>query len=1455
MALSLAACGSSDDTSDAVSYTQAQLDAAKLTATAAAEAAAVTAATAASATAATAQAAAVSAAEATAATAATAAAAAAATAQTAAVTAATTAAEAAAATAQSAAVSLALRNAAAEAGATTFDGMSDAAMIEAIKSSDNDGIADAAVAALGISGISSLSALNTAYTAAIAPSTVTTFSLTANTDNVSGSGSDDTITGSSTTFNSDDTINGGDGNDTFTVTAAGAGSAIGNFSNTETLNITNGGANNTSYAINLIGASGVTTVANRLSSGDVDFQNNQALVTVKAYGSQAGSDTKASFLNTLASGATDSLSLVIDGGGTTTFHVSGTTDTNEFETLNISSAGATANTITAVKDYGGNDTASLATVNVSGSAALSYTMTGGATGASYNAASADGAQTAVWGGNFATITGGTGADKIDLSAGSFLGSTAPKTVDGKDGTDTVVFAEDVNSLVSNTATTPHSITNVENLEIEGKLADGGVADLARIVEADLIAGVNTIQIDASNLDATAGGGNGEDVSITVNDISGEAVEIQFIASGTATNDENVTLNLLDDTGAADSVSIKTLNPSATTVTSITTLTVDRSATNANNLVETVNLELAASDVSTTDGTTIGTLDATYTGTVNITGSGDATIGAIEVRDPAGTGTAVINAGTHTGNLTLSTLFKATAADTMAITLGSGTNVIDFSTEALTADSVTATAGTADTVKIKEGATALAMTINGVEDLEITGATASKEISAANWTNVETIELRDGGVDDTTGDNISLTNIAANQAIEIYSTSTSSADWDGGTITLNGAATVNALAVTVTGGVALEGTGTISVDTSSLSITDNNTAAATGYYFDQTIVLAGTTISGQTVDVNSLTLSGGGSSSATATAVTTLTGTTNLDIDTLNASAFANDLVITGLDTGTGAAITLGGGNNKVTIALADAARDAVDINGGDGSDTLVFADMATGTYRPGVTNVEILDVDTEDAAGNSGAITLHLGDASSITEVQLDLDLNDENVTVAGASSVSKYVLAGDATATTDLISLGSAGTVVITNEAALGGNAAVALTTADATNMTFKQGHSSDQAYLSVTAAAATSLTMGGNDADTAGTAYAGALTMTTLTAGALTSLAVDSNQGDRTVSTLTANKLAAVTIVGDNATSLGATAATTGALASIDGSTSTGGITIGAGIDLTSSADVKLGTAADTITLDILTESNVVVAAGEVASGTDVSDTLLLAGANNQGLTVVDLSSSTDQVTQINGAINGAAQTNFEAFTASGLTGSFGVSVTGSAEANTIIGTANADTIVAGAGIDVVTAGAGNDTVSFTETTSVADTFHFSTAATNGSDTVTGFISGTDVLNVELLAAGNIAAEHLQAANAAAEDIASATFIAFADGADGTGAEAITDYTSTTDVAAFLAGGLTEAEADIFGVLINDLSAKKAYVYNVDVSVDTGTNNRIDAGDVSLLATIDIDAGLVLANIDFTA
>ncbi len=111
---------------------------------------------------------------------------------------------------------------------------------------------------------------------------------------------------------------------------------------------------------------------------------------------------------------------------------------------------------------------------------------------------------------------------------------------------------------------------------------------------------------------------------------------------------------------------------------------------------------------------------------------------------------------------------------------------------------------------------------------------------------------------------------------------------------------------------------------------------------------------------------------------------------------------------------------------------------------------------------------------------------------------------------------------------------------------------------------------------------------------------------------------------------------------------------------------------------ADVNVtGTAGNNI-IGINVGQTSTVNAGNNSMGTD-SDTMILGGAAT-GAVVIDLSSTVDQITSMNNS-----QVGFENVDASTMTG-FGIDLTGSSGANSIIGTLQADTIDAGAGADTV-------------------------------------------------------------------------------------------------------------------------------------------------------------------------
>jgi hypothetical protein len=199
---------------------------------------------------------------------------------------------------------------------------------------------------------------------------------------------------------------------------------------------------------------------------------------------------------------------------------------------------------------------------------------------------------------------------------------------------------------------------------------------------------------------------------------------------------------------------------------------------------------------------------------------------------------------------------------------------------------------------------------------------------------------------------------------------------------------------------------------------------------------------------------------------------------------------------------------------------------------------------------------------------------------------------------------------------------------------------------------------------------------------------------------------------------------------------------------------------------------------------------------------------------------------------------------------TDSNGSIITGGNKADTLLGSTSGDIITGGEGADTITGFAGDDVISLAETTAAIDTVVFTAFAANGSDTINGFVQANDIINVELLAAGNVAGEIAIAANAAIADVTDQFAVVFANGADGTGTEVITDYTNLTDVAAFMEAGLDIANGEDFAVVINDLAGKKAYVYSVN---EANANATIDAGEVTLVGTINTDAALTIANTDF--
>ena len=232
-------------------------------------------------------------------------------------------------------------------------------------------------------------------------------------------------------------------------------------------------------------------------------------------------------------------------------------------------------------------------------------------------------------------------------------------------------------------------------------------------------------------------------------------------------------------------------------------------------------------------------------------------------------------------------------------------------------------------------------------------------------------------------------------------------------------------------------------------------------------------------------------------------------------------------------------------------------------------------------------------------------------------------------------------------------------------------------------------------------------------------------------------------------------------------------------------------------------------TVAVSTLQANTVGVTAAAASTALTVAVT---GGVGIDAITVTGVATTTSMT--LTGNYGGGADTISIVGTAGAVTQAINISGVTSYATSTI----NVDT----GSIDTVTLGSGIDTIVYA-------------AIPTAVDVITKF-SVTDILNVEKLGGADIAGEQAVAANATIADITTAFMVVFADGADGTDAEAIADYTDLTDVAAFLNAGMAVVDNEVFAVAINDLANDKVFLYNVS---DVGDTN-INAGEVALIGTI---------------
>lgn len=269
--------------------------------------------------------------------------------------------------------------------------------------------------------------------------------------------------------------------------------------------------------------------------------------------------------------------------------------------------------------------------------------------------------------------------------------------------------------------------------------------------------------------------------------------------------------------------------------------------------------------------------------------------------------------------------------------------------------------------------------------------------------------------------------------------------------------------------------------------------------------------------------------------------------------------------------------------------------------------------------------------------------------------------------------------------------------------------------------------------------------------------------------------------------------------------------------------------------------GTGADTIEMENAAD---VLTGG---AGTSISDDVQVTFAGTGGAAIVDLSSTTDQITLFNGVANSVAQAGFEDvdFSAYTQTGSAGADITGSSGVNVIVGTGYADTIRGGDGADTITGGAGNDTL-----IGGAGIDNYKFSDTNGKDTIT-FVRDEDLLDFSAVTAQGTIAEASITNDAGttlgATTLTSNTTIYYMD-TDATElgtatAKSVSDFTSTTAIATWMnlddgiVAGDTGNDTNYF--VINDADDTDA-AYVIKHTDDGDGTTTIEAEELEIIAVI---------------
>ncbi|MBW3050285.1 hypothetical protein DNJ72_09045 [Prochlorococcus marinus XMU1403] len=864
-----------------------------------------------------------------------------------------------------------------------------------------------------------------------------TYTLTSNTDNLTGSTGKDIYqgvfdaagTGTGTTATSGDSMVGGTGEDTFNLSITGdptgdSRTISGINADVEKILVSNfetGGEAAENHTFDAALSDGVTTVGLSASNdaGDTIFTNLKSLVNAEM--SSGSGDLTVTHVDSVVSGTSDSATLTVSGQTAGTFKETSAT-AGGIETLNVVSKGS-ANTvnITSVRNI-------TSAVNVSGDQNLTTTV--GSTALTTVDASAFTGNldlTYASAGDL-TFTGGSGDDTFTFSADNF---TSGDTVNGGAGDDILEIAGAITA-----ATDLSKVSNIETLKLSGT-KDVTLAADANVMNFDFTStNVNVLTLNSgvsSAVTVTLGGTGADQVVNSANvglTVKGSHTAIDastLITGGTGTDTielegDNVSEDTAIDIAAGNITKVEKIlvvdGGDATTGAESSTnkLSGDDVWLTTGAYATALEVDASALDAANKDNDSDGDIDSSDSSEEKLVFDGSSATGALTVTGGAG-------ADTITSGTVNDVIDGGAGADTITSTGGNdnikggaGDDTINF-TNTLTKDDVVDGGAGTDILSV----TALnAATLVGVTNVETLAFTGSASVNAdlsfdtidldSTADNSDSITFASGYAKATTvkvdaGDTV-INNAKITVSVTGLASDFESADGTivtGSSTTTNDSITVEATGSTVATSARITNVDTITVGDGGDSTTGAESSTNKLSGDDITIDLA-SYATALTIDASALDAANkdndadGDIDSADASAEKlTITGTSAKALTVTGGSS--DDTIIGSSDTAAGD--TLKGGAGADTFNMGAGNLSYLDtIDGGAGTDIISVALDVSDVDFMKVSNAETLTID-EDGSISTNVLGAYFN-ASGITTVNLD-PTNVSTISAAGTSGNITY--------------------------------------------------------------------------------------------------------------------------------------------------------------------------------------------------------------------------------------------------------------------------------------------------------------------------------------------------------------------------------------------------------------------------------------------------------------------